>query len=101
MNDHEEWIERLHSILEVRIQELFKEFMVELMAECEKADVTLSFHEFSDVYNSTPEDMWTGKMHDIYGQARALDNISDLLSSRIQDSTPWEELKPYLLGKDR
>lgn len=99
MIEDEEWLEHVHGILEEQIGDLRLEFYILLENVCKERGVTLEFPEFEDIFPSTPKKLWTGRMHDIYGQIRAYKTVSEFIGSHIQDDTDWTLLKPYLLGK--
>ena len=102
MTEHKEWLDKMHITLEFHIASLRVEFMEELGKSCIAQNITeLEFPCAEDIFPSTPEKLWTDKMHDIYGQSRAYSTVSDFIGSRSQEDLPWEELKPYLLGKDK
>ena len=101
MSNDKEWIEMLHFQLEIHIQDLAFEFGALLTEECLRKEIPCSkFPDVSDIYLTTPDNLWTPKMHDIYGQARTLNMITDLLGTRVQSSPPtWKQFKPLLIGK--
>ena len=99
MTEHEEWMEQMHSLLEDRIAELRMDFMKELLTYADQQGYEeIHYDSDQDVFPSTPPELWTAKMHDIYGQSRAYNTIADFIGSRGQDDAEWLLLKPHLLG---
>lgn len=87
MDDTHAAVQRLVSQLESRLMDLENEFYEALE---DKLFLVLNSPDYTgdNIYDETPKILWNDKMHDIWGQARAINMCSEYLTVIIEGTKP-------------